>query len=172
MAGALTLPLEKTIPAPGRCSARRCPRRDVASLPIFSGGCGSLSFPTVTASRGWEDEALDDDKPSGTSISACTRRQLLYLSVIAQHHPQCQHHLKMKLPTAPPLALAPVPEHARSGDTSEVPQLRTSRRCRHLQLAEPIRPNRGSRFRFKPLRSHHSGSRRSRNKSSYCVRTI
>ena len=58
-------------------------------------------------------------------------------SAIAHHHPQCQHHLKMKLPTAPPLALAPVPEPAtRSGDTSEVPQLRASRQCRHLQLAD------------------------------------
>ena len=59
-------------------------------------------------------------------------------SAIAHHHPRCQHHLKMKLPASPPLTLAPVPEHAaRSGDTSEVPQLRASRRYRPLQLAEP-----------------------------------
>ena len=91
-------------------------------------------------------------------------------SAIAHHHPQCQHHLKMKLPTAPPLALAPVPEHAtRSGDTSEVPQLRASRRCRHLQLAEPIWPNLGWHLRFKRLRSHHSGSRSSKINRSYFV---
>ena len=73
-------------------------------------------------------------------------------SDIAQHHLQCQHHLKMKLPTKPLLALAPVPEHAtRSRDTAEVPQLRASRRCRHLQLTEPIWSNLGWRLRFKRL---------------------
>ena len=171
MAGALTLPLEKTI---------SLLQVDVQREGVRAGTLHPCPVPPVAVEVDLSQQSPRRGDGKMRNLTTINRQERPYLpapadnrSAIAHHHPQCHHHLKMKLPTAPPLALAPVPEHAtRSGDTSEVPQLRASRRCRHLQLAEPIRPNLGWRLRFKRLRSHHSGSRSSKINRSYFVPTI